>query len=122
MDDDETKGWGKFKAIVKALAMWIIHIILKAIAVLLKIAIAAVVFTVKTGAILIDSLFSFCGVTTNGVKNAVKYSKARKEDKKLSNDFVDEDDEDAVNEEIESTYEKAADEYMSDLEAGRANN
>lgn len=115
MDDDQTKGWGKIKAIVKALVMWILHIILKVIAVLLKVAVIALVGTVKVGAVLIDSLFSICGVTVSGVKSAAKHGKALKQKKAAAQQTDDTEDDD--DDEIQNGFEAVADDYMDDLES-----
>lgn len=50
LDEEELNGWGKFKAIVKAVALWLVKLLLKVGAFILKLAFTLVVGAVKIGA------------------------------------------------------------------------
>lgn len=50
LDEEELSGWGKFKAIVKELVRWLLRLLLKVGAIVLKIAFTIVVGAIKIGA------------------------------------------------------------------------
>lgn len=50
LDEEELNGWGKFKAIVKELIKWLLRLLLKVGAIVLKIALTLTVGAIKIGA------------------------------------------------------------------------
>lgn len=89
LDEDELSGWGKFKAIVKELAKWLVRLFLKVGAIVLKIAFTLVVGAVKIGATAIVTAGKALGIVNKEMikpsvkagKDAWNNHKARKEAK-----------------------------------------
>lgn len=76
LDEEELNGWGKFKAIVKELIKWLLRLLLKVGAIVLKIAFTLVVGTVKIGATTLVTAGKALGVVNKEVvKPTVKAGK-----------------------------------------------
>lgn len=101
LDEEELSGWGKFKAIVKELVKWLVRLLLKVGAIVLKIAFTLVVGTVKIGATALVTAGKTLGVvnrevikpTVNAGKTAWANHKARKSEADFEDDFDDDFDE-----------------------------
>ncbi len=97
LDEEELSGWGKFKAIVKELVKWLVRLLLKVGAIVLKIAFTLVVGTVKIGATALVTAGRTLGVvnrevikpTVNAGKTAWANHKARKSEADFEDDFDD---------------------------------
>lgn len=104
LDEEELSGWGKFKAIVKELVRWLLRLLLKVGAIVLKIALTLVVGTIKIGATALVTAGKAVGIVnkdivkpvTKSAKKAwtnhkVKVEKAKAEaEAEKSDDYVDE--------------------------------
>lgn len=76
LDEEELNGWGKFKAIVKELIKWVLRLLLKVGAIVLKIAIVVAVGAIKIGATTLVTAGKAVGILNREVvKPAVKESK-----------------------------------------------
>ena len=76
LDEEELNGWGKFKAIVKELIKWLLRLLLKVGAIVLKIAFTLVVGAVKIGATTLVTAGKALGVVNKEVvKPTVKAGK-----------------------------------------------
>lgn len=97
LDEEELSGWGKFKAIVKELVKWLVRLLLKVGAIVLKIAFTLVVGTVKIGATALVTAGRTLGIvnrevvkpTVNAGKTAWANHKARKSEADFEDDFDD---------------------------------
>lgn len=97
LDEEELSGWGKFKAIVKELVKWLVRLLLKVGAIVLKIAFTLVVGTVKIGATALVTAGRTLGVVNREVikptvkagKTAWANHKARKAEADFEDDFDD---------------------------------
>lgn len=92
LDEEKLNGWGKFKAIVKEVAKFVLGLILKAAAVVLKIAFTLVVGAIKIGATTLVTAGKVVGVVNSEVvKPSVKAGKTAwanyKEKKAIKDDF-----------------------------------
>lgn len=95
LDEEELSGWGKFKAIVKELVKWLVRLLLKVGAIVLKIAFTLVVGTVKIGATALVTAGRTLGVVNREVikptvkagKTAWANHKARKAEADFEDDF-----------------------------------
>lgn len=95
LDEEELSGWGKFKAIVKELVKWLVRLLLKVGAIVLKIAFTLVVGTVKIGATALVTAGRTLGVVNREVikptvkagKTAWANHKARKAEADFDDDF-----------------------------------
>ena len=67
LDEEGVNGWGKFKAIMKEVAKFVLGLILKAAAVVLKIAFTLVVGAIKIGATTLVTAGKVVGVVNNEV-------------------------------------------------------
>lgn len=98
LDEDELSGWGKFKAIVKELVKWLVRLLLKVGAIVLKIAFTLVVGTVKIGATALVTAGKALGVVNKEVvkptvkagKTAWNNHKERKAAKEAAMDEIEE--------------------------------
>lgn len=63
MDDDNKSGWGKFVSIVKEIAKWVLKVLLKVGAIVLKIALTVVVGAIKIGAATLVTAGNIVNVT-----------------------------------------------------------
>lgn len=73
LDEEELTGWGKFKAIVKELIKWLLRLLLKVGAIVLKLAFTIVVGAVKIGATTLVTAGKVIGVVHQEiVKPAVR--------------------------------------------------
>lgn len=89
LDEEELSGWGKFKAIVKELVKWLLRLLLKVGAIVLKLALTVAVGTIKIGATAIVTTGKVIGVlnkevvkpTVKAGKNAWATHKANKVEK-----------------------------------------
>ena len=101
LDEEELSGWGKFKGIVKELVKWLVRLLLKVGAIVLKIAFTLVVGTVKIGATALVTAGKTLGVVNREVikptvkagKTAWANHKARKAEADFEDDFDDDFDE-----------------------------
>jgi sugar-specific transcriptional regulator TrmB len=76
LDEKELNGWGKFKEIVKELIRWLVRLLLKVGAIVLKLAFTIAVGTIKVGAIAIVTTGKALGVLNKEViKPSVKAGK-----------------------------------------------
>ncbi len=76
LDEEELNGWGKFKAIVKELIRWLLRLLLKVGAIVLKIAIVVAVGAIKVGAITLVTAGKAIGILNKEViKPTVKEGK-----------------------------------------------
>lgn len=76
LDEEELSGWGKFKAIVKELVKWLLRLLLKVGAIVLKIALTLVVGAIKIGATTLVTAGRAIGVVNKEVvKPTVKAGK-----------------------------------------------
>lgn len=76
LDEEELSGWGKFKAIVKELVKWLLRLLLKVGAIVLKIALTLVVGAIKIGATTLVTAGKAIGVVNKEVvKPTVKAGK-----------------------------------------------
>jgi hypothetical protein len=76
LDEKELNGWGKFKEIVKELIRWLVRLLLKVGAIVLKLAFTIAVGTIKVGAIAIVTTGKVLGVLNKEViKPSVKAGK-----------------------------------------------
>ena len=103
LDEEELNGWGKFKAIVKEIAMWLVRLFLKVGAIVLKLAFIIVVGGVKIGAtalvaggkavsVLNREVIKPAIETGKTVWNNHKINKAKRKAEKEADDFEFEDD------------------------------
>lgn len=95
LDEEELNGWGKFKAIVKAVALWLVKLLLKVGAFILKLAFTLVVGAVKIGATaLVTTGKALSIVNKDVIKPAVKVGKKafKSAKEKLAKDDADLDD------------------------------
>lgn len=96
--DEDLSGWGKFKAIVKELVKWLVRLLLKVGAIVLKIAFTLVVGTVKIGATALVTAGKALGVVNKEVvkptvkagKTAWNNHKERKAAKEAAMDEIEE--------------------------------
>ena len=96
LDEEELSGWGKFKTIVKELVQWLVRLLLKVGAIVLKIAFTLVVGTVKIGATALVTAGKALGVinkevvkpTVNAGKTAWANHEERKAAKKAEADTI----------------------------------
>lgn len=109
LDEEGLSGWGKFKAIVKELVKWLLRLLLKVGAIVLKLTFTVVVGTIKIGATALVTTGKVVGILNKEVvkptikagKKAWNTHKANMAAKKLEEDFEEEtefffaDDEDA---------------------------
>lgn len=76
LDEDGLNGWGKFKAIVKELIKWLLRLLLKVGAIVLKIALTLTVGAIKIGATALVTAGKAIGVVNKEVvKPTVKAGK-----------------------------------------------
>ncbi len=76
LDEDGLNGWGKFKAIVKELIKWLLRLLLKVGAIVLKIALTLTVGAIKIGATALVTAGKALGVVNKEVvKPTVKAGK-----------------------------------------------
>lgn len=76
LDEDGLNGWGKFKAIVKELIKWLLRLLLKVGAIVLKIALTLTVGAIKIGAITLVTAGKALGIVNKEVvKPTVKAGK-----------------------------------------------
>lgn len=76
LDEDGLNGWGKFKAIVKELIKWLLRLLLKVGAIVLKIALTLTVGAIKIGATALVTAGKAIGVVNKEVvKPTVKVGK-----------------------------------------------
>lgn len=118
LDEEELSGWGKFKAIVKELLLWILRLFLKVGAIVLKLAFTVVVGAIKIGAIALVTAGKVVNVANKEIvkpgvkagkkawakhKENVETRKAEKAAKETEDDyfFDDEDDFDDIAEELD---------------------
>lgn len=95
LDEEELNGWGKFKAIVKAVALWLVKLLLKVGAFILKLAFTLVVGAVKIGATaLVTTGKALDIVNKDVIKPVIKTGKKafKSAKKKLAKDDADLDD------------------------------
>lgn len=89
LDEEELNGWGKFKQIVKELIKWVLRLLLKVGAIVLKLALTIAVGAIKIGATGLVTAGKALGVLNKEVikpgvsasKNAWANHKARKAEK-----------------------------------------
>lgn len=97
LDEEELSGWGKFKAIVKEIVMWLLRLLLKIGAIVLKIAFTIVVGTIKIGATALVTAGKTIGVvnkeivqpTVKAGKKAWTNHKARKAEREAMEENFD---------------------------------
>lgn len=76
LDEEELNGWGKFKAIVKELIKWLLRLLLKVGAIVLKIALTLTVGAIKIGATALVTAGKALGVVNKEVvKPTIKAGK-----------------------------------------------
>lgn len=76
LDEEELNGWGKFKAIVKELIKWLLRLLLKVGAIVLKIALTLTVGAIKIGATALVTAGKALGIVNKEVvKPTVKAGK-----------------------------------------------
>lgn len=102
LDEEELTGWGKFKAIVKELVRWLLRLLVKVGAIVLKIVFTLAVGTIKIGATALVTVGKTVGVvnkeiikpTVKAGKTAWNNHKAKKAEKakEAEGEFVDDDD------------------------------
>lgn len=102
LDEEELSGWGKFKAIVKELVRWLLRLLLKVGAIVLKIAFTIVVGAVKIGATTLVTAGKVINVVNKDVvqpsikagkkawNNHKAYRDAKRAEKEAEADYVDE--------------------------------
>lgn len=118
LDEEELSGWGKFKAIVKELVKWLLRLLLKVGAIVLKIAFTLVVGAVKIGATTLVTAGKALGVvnkevvkpTVNASKTAWNNHKERKAAKEAETNNIEyeedfEDDEDDFDDDFDVVEE-----------------
>ena len=94
LDEEELNGWGKFKAIVKAIALWLVKLLLKVGAFILKLAFTLIVGAVKIGATACVTTGKVLGIVNKDVvkpvvKTGKKAFKSAKERLAKNEDFDD---------------------------------
>lgn len=95
LDKKELSGWGKFKAIVKELIKWLLRLLLKVGAIVLKLAITVAVGAIKIGATAVVTTGKVAGILNKEVfkptikagKNAWNTHKANKAQKAKADEF-----------------------------------
>ena len=91
LDEDNLSGWGKFKAIVKELVKWLLRLLLKVGAIVLKIAFTLTVGAIKIGAIALTTIGKTASVVNKEVvKPSVKAGKKAWTDHKAKKAIFDE--------------------------------
>lgn len=76
LDEEELSGWGKFKAIVKELVKWLLRLLLKVGAIVLKLALTVAVGVIKIGATALVTTGKVIGVLNREVvKPSIKAGK-----------------------------------------------
>lgn len=96
LDDEGTNGWGKFKAIVKEIAKWLVKLLLKVGAIVLKLAFTIAVGVIKIGATALVTAGRTVGVLNKEVvkpsvdagKSAWAKHKAKKSEKEAAMDDI----------------------------------
>ena len=92
LDEEKLNGWGKFKAIVKEVAKFVLGLILKAAAVVLKIAFTLVVGAIKIGATTLVTAGKVVGVVNNEVvKPSIEAGKTAWANRKKKAEVIEDD-------------------------------
>lgn len=120
LDEDGLSGWGKFKAIVKELEKWLVRLLLKVGAIVLKIAFTLIVGAVKIGATTLVTAGKALGVvnkevvkpTVNAGKTAWANHKERKAAKEAETNKIEKE----LFEDYEYDFEDDEDDFEDDFE------